>query len=203
MSQQLPWREGMQILIISSATAKIEYCIWKSLLYDCSPSSITNADQLSRLILVSPGAFCGFYMFLFPWNYLFAHFKYRPTIQIVKIHQMQEDIQCKLVSILPMSSLSAPNNHCCQLSLQQSRHIICLSNLWRRKWQPTPVFLPGKSYGQRSLEGYSHGVAKGSDVTEWLSTHTHTHKIMYLESPHSFLCKCKFSVHTIFYHAFY
>ena len=26
---------------------------------------------------------------------------------------------------------------------------------WRRKWQPTPVFLPGKSHGQKSLEGYS------------------------------------------------
>ena len=29
------------------------------------------------------------------------------------------------------------------------------SILWRRKWQPTPVFLPGKSHGQRSLVGYS------------------------------------------------
>ena len=30
-----------------------------------------------------------------------------------------------------------------------------------RKWQPTPVFLPGKSHGQRSLVGYIvHGVAK-------------------------------------------
>ena len=26
---------------------------------------------------------------------------------------------------------------------------------WRRAWQPTPVFLSGESYGQRSLEGYS------------------------------------------------
>ena len=26
---------------------------------------------------------------------------------------------------------------------------------WRRKWQPTPVILPGKSYGQRKLAGYS------------------------------------------------
>ena len=26
---------------------------------------------------------------------------------------------------------------------------------WRRKWQPTPVFLPGKSHGQRSLAGCS------------------------------------------------
>ena len=32
---------------------------------------------------------------------------------------------------------------------------------WRRKRQPTPVFLPGKSHGQRSLLGYTvHGVAK-------------------------------------------
>ena len=37
---------------------------------------------------------------------------------------------------------------------------------WRRKWQPTPVFLPGKSHGQRSLAGYIvHGVAKESDMT--------------------------------------
>ena len=28
---------------------------------------------------------------------------------------------------------------------------------WRRKWQPTPVFLPEKSHGQGSLEGYSPG----------------------------------------------
>ena len=26
---------------------------------------------------------------------------------------------------------------------------------WRREWQPTPVFLPGESHGQRSLVGYS------------------------------------------------
>jgi len=26
---------------------------------------------------------------------------------------------------------------------------------WRRKWQPTPVFLPGKAHGKRSLRGYS------------------------------------------------
>ena len=27
--------------------------------------------------------------------------------------------------------------------------------LWRRAWQPTPIFLPGESHGQRSLAGYS------------------------------------------------
>ena len=41
---------------------------------------------------------------------------------------------------------------------------------WNRKWQHTPVFLPGKFDEQRSLAGYSH---KESDVTKWLSTHTH------------------------------
>ena len=32
---------------------------------------------------------------------------------------------------------------------------------WRRAWQPTPVFLPGESHGQRSLVG-----SKESDMTE-------------------------------------
>ena len=38
------------------------------------------------------------------------------------------------------------------------------------KWQPTPVFLPGKPYGQRGLVGYSPWGHKESDTTEWLST---------------------------------
>ena len=37
---------------------------------------------------------------------------------------------------------------------------------WRREWQPTPVFLPGKFHGQRSLAGYSPWGHKESDTTE-------------------------------------
>ena len=37
---------------------------------------------------------------------------------------------------------------------------------WMRKWQSTPVFLPGESHGQRSLVGYSPGGHKESDMTE-------------------------------------
>ena len=37
---------------------------------------------------------------------------------------------------------------------------------WRRKWQPTPVFLPGEFHGQRSLVGYSPWGRKGLDTTE-------------------------------------
>ena len=40
---------------------------------------------------------------------------------------------------------------------------------WSRKWQPTLVFLPGKSHGQRSLATV-HGVTE-SDKTEGLSMH--------------------------------
>ena len=40
---------------------------------------------------------------------------------------------------------------------------------WSRKWQPTPVSLPGKSHGQRSLVGYSPWGRKESDVTQRLS----------------------------------
>ena len=40
---------------------------------------------------------------------------------------------------------------------------------WNRKQQPTPVFLPGKFHGQRSLSGHSSWGHKKSDTTEQLS----------------------------------
>ena len=51
---------------------------------------------------------------------------------------------------------------------------------WKRKWQPTPVFLPGESHGQRSLAGYSPwGSKELSNLTEfssdnWAAKHLHT-----------------------------
>ena len=48
---------------------------------------------------------------------------------------------------------------------------------WRRKWQPTPVFLPGKSHGQRSLAGYSRWGHKELDRTEAINPNTHTHTL--------------------------
>ena len=43
---------------------------------------------------------------------------------------------------------------------------------WRRKWQPSPVFLPWEFHGQRSLAGYNPWGPKESDTTERL-TGTH------------------------------
>ena len=48
---------------------------------------------------------------------------------------------------------------------------------WRRKWQPTPVFLPGKFHGQRSLVGYSPRVAK--ELTQQLCDWTPSPPIKY------------------------
>ena len=42
---------------------------------------------------------------------------------------------------------------------------------WRRKWQSTPVFLPGDSHGWRSLVGYSPQGRKELDTTERLHFH--------------------------------
>ena len=41
---------------------------------------------------------------------------------------------------------------------------------WRRAWQPTPVFLPGESHGQRSLARYNPWVAKSQTWLKILST---------------------------------
>ena len=44
---------------------------------------------------------------------------------------------------------------------------------WRRKWKPTPVFLPGKFHGQRSLANHSPRGHNVSDITEQLSMRAH------------------------------
>jgi len=49
---------------------------------------------------------------------------------------------------------------------------------WRRAWQPIPVFLPGKSHGQRSLGDYSLCSGKESATTK----HTHTNYTHVIES---------------------
>ena len=52
-----------------------------------------------------------------------------------------------------------------------------IHTFWRRKWQPTPVFLPEKFHGWRSLESYSPWGHKESDKTEW--SHRKTEKITF------------------------
>ena len=59
---------------------------------------------------------------------------------------------------------------------------------WRRKWQPPPIFLPGKSHGQRSLAGYSpwgHKRVRHNLVTK------QPQKIVALQGWVSFCCVAK------------
>ena len=58
-----------------------------------------------------------------------------------------------------MGSLRVEHDSVTSLSLFTSMH-------WRRKWQPTPVFLPGESQGQQSLVGCRLWGHTESDTTE-------------------------------------
>ena len=59
-------------------------------------------------------------------------------------------------------------------AVQEPRFDPCVRKIfWRRKLQPTPVFLPGESHGWRSLAGYSPWGHKESDTTERLPFHFH------------------------------
>ena len=71
---------------------------------------------------------------------------------------------------------------------------LCLNLMspWRRKWQPTPVFLPGESHGRRSLGGYSQWGRKESDTTERL--HSLTHSCLNLMSQGNYQALLAFSV---------
>ena len=52
-----------------------------------------------------------------------------------------------------------------------------VGKIWRKGWQPTLVFLPGESHGQRNLEGYSSWGLKELDRIEQLTqTHKNKHK---------------------------
>ena len=54
----------------------------------------------------------------------------------------------------------------------------CSAFFWKRKWQSTPVFLPGKFHGQRNLAGYRPWCRKESDPNEWLHTQCLLHRLL-------------------------
>ena len=60
---------------------------------------------------------------------------------------------------------------------------------WRKKWQPTLVFLPGEFHGQRSLVGNSPWGRRESDTTEqlWSTQHSTVYRVSSL---------CKYLIHT-------
>ena len=60
---------------------------------------------------------------------------------------------------------------CCIATSYQLAFYTGLCYFRRRQWQPTPVLLPGKSHGWRSLVGCNPWGCEESDTTEWLHFH--------------------------------
>ena len=76
---------------------------------------------------------------------------------------------------LPLGKLAngKQSTHQCRRGKRHGFNMQVEKILWRGKWQPTPVFLPGKSHRWRSLPGCSPWGRKESDTTERL-THVRT-----------------------------
>ena len=91
------------------------------------------------------------------------------------------DAEVKQVQLISVSDGLKPTGVVLLVFLiwvQQTLKVILLTPTkhpwWRRAWQPTPVFLPGESHGQRSLVGYSPWGCKDSDQLWQLNTHACT-----------------------------
>ena len=94
-----------------------------------------------------------------------------------------QDIQTQLVAIpftfTPLLSvtecprwLSGKESACQRRSHRRRGFDIWVRKiLWRRKWQPTPVFPPREPHGQKSLEGYRPWNCKESDTAQWAQTY--------------------------------
>ena len=68
---------------------------------------------------------------------------------------------------------------------------------WRRKWQPTPVFLPGESQGQGASWAAVYGVAQSRTRLKWLSSSSSSHSTFnFLRNHHTVFHSCWISFST-------
>ena len=66
---------------------------------------------------------------------------------------------------------------------------------WRRKWQPTQVFLPGKSQDRGAWWSSVHGVTKGSDMISWKTTiYNHYSKRSIFHSQETMKCCIRYQL---------
>ena len=81
--------------------------------------------------------------------------------------QFKNIYKCKKKHLDIQANLSEISSHCLAYCKLRSVNATCR----RRQWHPTPVLLPGKSHGRRSLEGCSPWGRSGLDPTEQLHFH--------------------------------
>ena len=97
---------------------------------------------------------------VFPDSIIFFFFFFFATMSggFQEGHKTHEKPCClpKITRPFPLLSSPSPGCRTCQYRGQRLGFCLWVGKIpGRREWQPTPVFLPGESHGQRSLEGYS------------------------------------------------
>ena len=108
----------------------------------------------------------------------FQHLKNNPSICLIHSHHLlfshHRSYQCPWHPFLWSSPTPLVAQRVKSLPAMQKTWVRSLAqeDPLRRKWKPTPVLLPGKSHGQRSLADYSPWDYKQSDMTEQLHSPT-------------------------------
>ena len=83
------------------------------------------------------------------------------------VHLNFMEMEVPALRTLPDLTLYIPSSGCSSVFFITSSTMY----IWRRQWHPTPVLLPGKSHGWRSLVGYSPWGHEEPDTTERLHFH--------------------------------
>ena len=122
------------------------------------------------LILCDPMVCSSLPSLLYPWNFPGKNTGVGCHFLLQEIFPIQGLNPCLLywqVDSVPLVSLGwfSSKDSACQCRRQDFDPWVGKIP-WRRKWQPNPVFLPGKSHRQRSLVGYSPWDPKQVDVNE-------------------------------------
>ena len=110
--------------------------------------------------------------------FVFWMLSFKPAFSLYSFPFIKSLFHSSFVSAIRLLSLQIWGYWCFshqswfQLVLHPSWHFAwCTLPIWRRQWHPTPVLLPGKSHGWRSLVGCSPWGRWGSDTTEQLHFH--------------------------------
>ena len=93
------------------------------------------------------------------------------ALVLTLLSNLVESRSRKLGTVFPQVALVVRNPPTNAEDVRKAGLILVGKIPWRRTWQPTPVFLPGESHGQRSLLSYSPWDHKESDTSE-VTQHT-------------------------------